>query len=1014
MSIDKPFDPSQEPLLREIPQQDGYPMLPPCAIRGSLGRGGMGVVYRGWHIDFDIDVAVKCLDPLLARNNPQFITRFRNEAKLAASINHQNVVRIFSIRESQGLNYLVMEYIEGENANQRVKRKGPLAFDEALQIIIGATRGLAAAHAVGLVHRDVKPDNILISHRGEVKLADLGLAKAAAEEGGMTRSGVALGTPKYMPLEQWKSAKATGLATDVYAMGATLWFLLVGRDAIPGDSPLEILQFVSNEPFPDLRKARPSIPERIARIVRRATQKAPEERYASAGELLRELESLALGAEHSLADEDCGTLVLDKTLVSPPPQKTIDRMRVQFGERASAPPEGRPPRARKSSSRDRPVKRASGGRRLLGACAAGVLAMGAWFGWQALQAQSLPKAGRDELARSAASKGDEIASPKTTLGAPADSSIPEDEGRPRSRSPESNDPQALDEPPGPAREGLTLDGQTDPPADLTSVKPRHEGPEPIPLPLVRIELQLQLDPGRMFFTNQTVVQLQGSVHDARTDRIVLTQGGKEQPFFLGQAGAFSVPVVLEAEGRQHVTLMAEGCDEPLGFTLVRDSTYPVLELIAPTLAARRTKSHAVDVELRVLDENLARVALGSRLLESTANGLWQARGIRLGQEGANEWIFSATDKAGNRASLSASMVMDTRAPKLIAQSPPPSVGLDQDELQIELEFDEQLQALSVDGQAFSLQGTRAVGSLQVPKENGPWRPSIWAEDDLGNRLESKLEFRVARAPEVRAPTGWEVVDAAPPAGSKAQPAGPGRAAGWAWRVREPKSGISFLLIEPGTFCMGSPSNEAERFGNETQHWVQLSQPFYLAESETTQAQWRRVMGSSPSSFKGDELPVEQVSWDEAVDFCARLGASLPTEAQWEYACRADSTSAFSFGHSITPSQANYNGDYAYNGGEKGVKRGKTTVVKSFDANAWGLFDMHGNVWEWCSDSYQPYPAATRSAPLMDPMDSSGGSSRALRGGSWYYGPRRLRTASRAGNAPANRDHDFGFRASRIP
>ena len=155
--------------------------------------------------------------------------------------------------------------------------------------------------------------------------------------------------------------------------------------------------------------------------------------------------------------------------------------------------------------------------------------------------------------------------------------------------------------------------------------------------------------------------------------------------------------------------------------------------------------------------------------------------------------------------------------------------------------------------------------------------------------------------------------------------------------------------------------------------------------QVTQAQWQAVMGANPSHFKGESnLPVENVSWDECVAFCEALGKKdgkpyrLPTEAEWEYACRAGTTTPFHFGGTITVNQANYDGNYTYGNGKKGVYRQKTTPVGSFPANAWGLFDMHGNVWEWCADWYGPYPEEE----LKDPQGFVGGDRRVCRGGSW--------------------------------
>jgi formylglycine-generating enzyme required for sulfatase activity len=213
--------------------------------------------------------------------------------------------------------------------------------------------------------------------------------------------------------------------------------------------------------------------------------------------------------------------------------------------------------------------------------------------------------------------------------------------------------------------------------------------------------------------------------------------------------------------------------------------------------------------------------------------------------------------------------------------------------------------------------------------------------------------------------------------------------------------MQFAWCPPGTFLMGSPKEELERQDNETQHRVTLTQGYWLGIHPVTQAQWRAIMGSNPSSFKGDTLPVETVSWDGCQEFVKKLGQKagrrfrLPTEAEWEYACRAGTTSPFHFGETISTDQANYDGNYTYGQGKEGIDRKETTPVGSFPANAWGLKDMHGNVSQWCQDWYGPYS----SDDIKDPKGSNNGPVRVLRGGSWHDGPSICRSSCRRWSDP---------------
>ena len=252
--------------------------------------------------------------------------------------------------------------------------------------------------------------------------------------------------------------------------------------------------------------------------------------------------------------------------------------------------------------------------------------------------------------------------------------------------------------------------------------------------------------------------------------------------------------------------------------------------------------------------------------------------------------------------------------------------------------------------------------------------------------------------------------------------------------------LTMLWISPGRFWMGSPEEEPERRTNEgPQHLVQL-QGFFLAQTPITQGQfrmvaqwrpnraeraWNRKLDPNPSRFTGDHRPVEGVSWDDAMEFCRRLSQrtgrhyTLPSEAQWEYACRAGTTTPFYCGSTISTKLANYNGREVYGNGEKGDYRQQTMDVASFPANPWGLHDMHGNVWEWCADhwhdNYEGAPEDGRAWIDEDAKENKKEMNRRLqRGGSWFDYPRNCRSAFRVINHPDARNHFLGFRVCCLP
>jgi len=240
----------------------------------------------------------------------------------------------------------------------------------------------------------------------------------------------------------------------------------------------------------------------------------------------------------------------------------------------------------------------------------------------------------------------------------------------------------------------------------------------------------------------------------------------------------------------------------------------------------------------------------------------------------------------------------------------------------------------------------------------------------------------------------------------------------------PVLSMEMLWCKPGTFTMGSSPSEEGREEHERQHTVTLTQGFWLGKHEVTQNQWELVMNTNPSRFKGTNLPVEKVSWDDARSFCSKLNElersagrlpvgmayQLPTESEWEYACRSGSTEAYSFGAIITEKQANFDFNLR-----------KTMAVGSYPANQWGFFDMHGNVREWCEDWYSPYPKATAVDPIRSERSADshqlarwvvqGQDLRILRGGGWESRKKQLRSANR-GSAQQNYRYDAqGFRVA---
>lgn len=328
---------AQDSLLRQFPTIDGCKLLPPCLLYSKIGEGGYGAVYLAKHLRLENDVAVKCLLLRPGRAGRAAVTRFEREARLAAAIDHPNLITVIDMREELGLHYLVMEYVPGETLRDRITRLGPASAGEAVAIASAVAGALSAAHQRGVIHRDVKPDNVMLSQDGRVKLADLGLAKAAEFQHGssMTVERTWLGTPGYMSPEQWDDAGSAGIAADVYALGATLYFMLTGRDPLRAGNYADMLRQAQSLSHLDPSTVRSGLPSELLALVADATARDPKHRVRDMDEFLARLQPLAQPVD--LADQGAGELnMAASSAASSPSYRTLVVARKRLSGSAEA------------------------------------------------------------------------------------------------------------------------------------------------------------------------------------------------------------------------------------------------------------------------------------------------------------------------------------------------------------------------------------------------------------------------------------------------------------------------------------------------------------------------------------------------------------------------------------------------------------------------------------------------------------------------------------------------------
>ncbi|MFN0196207.1 MAG: serine/threonine protein kinase [Planctomycetaceae bacterium] len=259
----------------------------------KLGQGGMGEVYLATQVGLDRKVAIKVLAKQFAKK-PDFVQRFYREARSMAKLDHPHIVRCYSVGEDKGVHYVAIEFIDGSSMQNWMDKLGKLSIGDAMHCVLVAAEALHHAHELGLIHRDVKPDNMLVTTTGILKVSDMGLAKAQDEDVSMTQSGTGMGTPLYMAPEQARNAKHVDLRTDIYALGCSLYYFLTGKLPFTGENAMELIVAKEKGTFSPARRLNSEIPERLDLIIDKMISKNPAHRYASCAEVIRDLEALGL------------------------------------------------------------------------------------------------------------------------------------------------------------------------------------------------------------------------------------------------------------------------------------------------------------------------------------------------------------------------------------------------------------------------------------------------------------------------------------------------------------------------------------------------------------------------------------------------------------------------------------------------------------------------------------------------------------------------------------------------
>ena len=274
----------------------GHTSIHGYKILTKIGQGAMGSIYKALQISMDRIVAIKCLAAKYALNT-KFRDRFLREARAVAKLNHQNIIQGIDVGESNGVHYFAMEYIDGPTVGELLKRGGALDEKRALNITLQISRALTHAFNHGIIHRDIKPDNIMLTREGVAKLCDLGLAKLPTADGDAagTRPGASMGTPYYIAPEQARGEQNVDTRSDIYSLGSSFYHMTVGDVPFPGQSAADVISKHLTEPVTPPRQRNPLVSPAVDHVVVKMMQKAREDRYQTPGEVVRDLEAIMNG-----------------------------------------------------------------------------------------------------------------------------------------------------------------------------------------------------------------------------------------------------------------------------------------------------------------------------------------------------------------------------------------------------------------------------------------------------------------------------------------------------------------------------------------------------------------------------------------------------------------------------------------------------------------------------------------------------------------------------------------------
>jgi serine/threonine-protein kinase len=964
-------------------------------VERRLGMGGMGEVWLATQTAMKRKVALKILSPALT-SDAEFVERFLKEVELAAKLEHQNIVTAFDAGVEGRIHYLVMSYVDGDLLDDLLTIDKQIPERKALGIARGVAEGLRYAwEEYHILHRDIKPANIMLDGRGTPKLMDMGISKSLSEDKSLTMTGMIIGTPYYMSPEQARADADVDYRSDIYALGATLYHLVTSAVPYDATTAMGILTKHITEAFPPPQQKNPEISDACAVLLEVMMAKKPENRPKDWAAAIADIDLVLAGQFPRTTRPSAGaSLVMQKTN-----SQALSRRKI-----IKAPPKAKLAPREKTAAQPKPTATAApaGARKstlplVVGAVAA-VLVLALVIGGLLMRGGKPPAA--TPLPPS------EVAEPPPAEPVPPVESEAERQARlvAEAKAVEQRQQEMGDIAAKFAEQALAQGGNLDVAiANLEKVKEIGAGTQYAIKANVEIAkltaARRKLEDERRQAEEAKRLAIEAAAQKAHAEQ----EAAKRREQLLRDcAGLVMAGDFRTAAGRvdasglsQELTAMAAALgaladeDASIVGTFQGDLNR---EIEIELASGAKEKIKPLEIRGGILVAEV-RVGAGTMRRQHAPAALSEAERMRrlaaVDRGAAAMKLVADAVKADNHAAaqrytghcgeladILAAAVADAQA----------EAGLSATERKARTELLAILLKVGVRTKQPDAEATRKVVAKCTFTEAQEQELVGLVEKYRSEYGESKYAQEFDPALAAMLETVEEI-----------------RARDFTRPRTVPDLALELLQVPAGSFKRDSGT-------------VRISRPCWLGKHEVTQAQWQAIMGSNPSQFKGNDLPVERVSWDDCVTFCEKLTEReraagrlpegyvyrLPTEAEWEHAARGGSKS-----QGYEYSGSNNLDEVAWHKDNSG---GKTQPVGQKKPNELGFHDMSGNAWEWCHDWRGDYPAGE----VTDPRGAQSGPDRVRRGGGWSTYAGNCRSAVRYYATPSNTNGNLGFRVSLAP